>query len=119
MSDMSGMPTPITPAGMYLEVWHDPQDATLAPTGAWTIKCVAVVPEWRGRGIAKALLSAVLERGSFFGYTDAGIAVTVGNEAARRAYEALGFQLYLSYGTAYFGGAFPGTIKYRRDLTVA
>lgn len=100
----------------YEAVWSDPQDTTLGPTAPWTIECVAVVPEARGRGVARALLRALLDRGCALGHSAAGIAVTVGNEPARRVYEALGFQMYVTYGAAYFDGAFPGTIKYRVGL---
>jgi ribosomal protein S18 acetylase RimI-like enzyme len=100
----------------YEAVWSDPQDTTLAPTAPWTIECVAVVPDARGRGVARALLRALLDRGRALGHTAAGIAVTRGNEPAQRVYEALGFQMYVTYGAAYFDGAFPGTIKYRVGL---
>jgi GNAT superfamily N-acetyltransferase len=100
----------------YEAVWSDPQDPTLAPTAPWTIECVAVVPDARGRGVAKRLLHAVLDRGRTLGHAAAGIAVTVGNEPARRVYEGLGFQMYMTYGAAYFDNAFPGTIKYRVTL---
>jgi GNAT superfamily N-acetyltransferase len=100
----------------YQAVWSDPQDTTLAPTAPWTIECVAVVPAARGRGVARTLLRGLLDRGRALGHTAAGIAVTLGNEPARRVYEALGFQMYVSYGTAYFDNAFPGTIKYRLPL---
>ncbi len=100
----------------YLAVWSDPQDVALAASAPWTIECVAVIPEARGRGVAKVLLEALLERGRALGHTSAGIAVTIGNEPARRAYEAVGFQMYVTYGAAYFGGAFPGTIKYQLSL---
>jgi ribosomal protein S18 acetylase RimI-like enzyme len=100
----------------YEAVWSDAQESTLAPTAPWTIECVAVVPEARGQGVAKALLRALLDRGRALGHRTAGIAVTLGNEPARRVYEALGFQMYVTYGAAYFDGAYPGTIKYRVDL---
>lgn len=100
----------------YEAVWSDPQDTTLAPSAPWTIECVAVVPEARCQGVAKTLLRALLDRGRALGHSAAGIAVTLGNEPARRVYEALGFQMYVTYGAAYFGDAFPGTIKYRVGL---
>jgi GNAT superfamily N-acetyltransferase len=100
----------------YEAVWSDPQDTTLAPSAPWTIECVAVVPEARGQGVAKTLLRTLLDRGRARGHNAAGIAVTLGNEPARRVYEALGFQMYVTYGAAYFDGAFPGTIKYRVGL---
>jgi ribosomal protein S18 acetylase RimI-like enzyme len=101
----------------YEAVWSDPQDPTLAPLAPWTIECVAVVPEARGRGVARALLRTLLERGRAAGHAAAGIAVTLGNEPARRVYEALGFEIYVTYGAAYFDGAFAGTIKYRLGLS--
>lgn len=100
----------------YEAVWHDPQDVSLAPCASWIIECVAVVPEARGRGVAKTLLRALLEEGKQQGHTHAGISVTLGNEAAQKVYEAIGFQMYITYGAAYFEGAFPGTIKYRLRL---
>lgn len=100
----------------YEAVWSDPQDPTLAASAPWIIECVAVVPEARGRGVARALLRRLLDRGRAAGHAAAGIAVTLGNEPARRVYEALGFQMYVTYGAAYFDGAFPGTIKYRLKL---
>lgn len=100
----------------YEAVWSDPRDITLAPSAPWTIERVAVIPEARGRGVAQYLLRALLDRGQTLGHAAAGIAVTLGNEPARRVYEAVGFQLYVSYGAAYFDGNFPGTIKYRVPL---
>jgi hypothetical protein len=58
----------------------------------------------------------MLDRGRALGHGAAGIAVTLGNEPARRVYEGLGFQMYVTYGAAYFDDAFPGTIKYRVKL---
>jgi ribosomal protein S18 acetylase RimI-like enzyme len=98
----------------YEQVWQDPQDVTLAPTASWTIECVAVKAAVRGRGIGKQLLEAVIAAGQAQGHTHTGIAVTIGNEAAQKLYEAVGFAMVVTYGAAYFNGAFPGTIKYRR-----
>lgn len=100
----------------YEAVWHDPHDPTLAPCAPWIIECVAVVPEARGRGVAKTLLSALLAAGVDQGHRQAGISVTLGNIPAQKVYEAVGFQMYLTYGAEYFDGAFPGTIKYRLRL---
>ncbi len=100
----------------YAAVWSDPRDLTLAPSAPWTIECVAVIPEARGQGVAKTLMRALLERGQALGHPAAGIAVTLGNAPAQRVYEAVGFQMYVTYGAAYFNDAFPGTIKYRKAL---
>ncbi|MDZ4763528.1 MAG: GNAT family N-acetyltransferase [Chloroflexota bacterium] len=100
----------------YEAVWSDPHDPTLAPSASWIIECVAVVPAARGKGMAKRLLRAILDAGKQQGHTRAGISVTMGNDAAQGLYEALGFQMYMTYGTDYFDGQFPGTIKYRMRL---
>ena len=100
----------------YQNVWADPRDPSLASQAPWIIECVAVVPEQRGRGIARVLLNAILDKGRRLGHSHAGISVTHGNEPARRVYEAMGFKLYLDYGAEYFEGAFPGTTKYRMRL---
>lgn len=100
----------------YEGVWSDPKDPTLAPHTSWIIESVAVVPEKRGQGLVTKLLGALLEEGRRLGHTYAGISVTNGNDAAQRAYEKAGFQMYLSYGSDYFDSAFPGTTKYRRTL---
>lgn len=100
----------------YTAVWSDPHDTTLAPSAPWIIECVAVVPEYRGRGVAKHLMRALLAEGTRLGATHAGISVTMGNDAAQRVYEGVGFQMYMTYGSEYFDGAFPGTIKYRAKL---
>jgi ribosomal protein S18 acetylase RimI-like enzyme len=100
----------------YEGVWSDPLDPTLAPAADWVIECVAVVPEARGRGVAKQLMQALLDEGRRRGHSHAAIAVTAGNAAAQRVYEGVGFRMYISYGADYFDDAFPGTIKYRRNL---
>lgn len=101
----------------YEQVWADPLGGTLAPQAPWILECIAVKPQARGRRLTRPLLHALLHEGRRLGHAAAGISVTTGNIAAQRAYEAVGFELYLSYGAAYFGGAFPGTTKYWMNLT--
>jgi len=100
----------------YQNVWADPRDPSLAPQAPWIIECVAVVSDQRGRGVVRVLLNAILDEGRRRGHSHAGISVTHGNEPARRVYEAVGFKLYLDYGSEYFDGYFPGTTKYRMQL---
>jgi len=100
----------------YAAVWSDPQDISIAPAAQWTIECVATKPEYRGRGAAKQVIRELLDEGQRLGFSHAGISVTVGNESAQRAYEALGFKMYVTYGSEYFNDQYPGTIKYRRRL---
>lgn len=102
---------------MYENVWADPLDSTLAPAAPWIIECVAVLPEMRGKGVARRLMQALIEEGRVRGHSHAGISVTTGNDAAQRVYEAVGFQMYMAYGTEYFDGQFPGTTKYRLRLS--
>lgn len=97
----------------YEQVWSDPLEVTLAPHAPWIIECVAVVPEARGRGLTRRLLNALVAEGKRLGHVTVGISVTTGNIPAGRAYESFGFRPYLTYGADYFGGAFPGTTKYR------
>lgn len=101
----------------YQSVWRDPQDVTIAASAPWTIECVAVIPEARGRGIGRQLLGAIIQAGKAHGHSHVGIAVTIGNEPAQKLYEGLGFKPYVTYWAAYFEEQFPGTAKYRMALT--
>jgi ribosomal protein S18 acetylase RimI-like enzyme len=96
---------------------NDPQPIFFMPQADWMIEFVAVLPEARGRGLAKVLLRAILEEGRSRGHTHAGIAVINGNEIARRTYESLGFRPYQSYYAEYFEGTFPGITKFRMALS--
>lgn len=60
---------------------------------AWVIEWVATRPEHRGRGLVRALLDAMLERGRARGHRQAQIAVLIGNTPAQRAYEGVGFKV--------------------------
>ena len=64
-----------------------------ADEDAWIIEWVATRPELRGRGLVKALLHAVLERGRERGHRQSQIAVLIGNTPAQRAYEGVGFRV--------------------------
>lgn len=56
------------------------------------IGAMYVAPEARGTGVGKALMEAVLEQArAMDGVEDVVLAVTVGNEDARRLYERSGF----------------------------
>jgi ribosomal protein S18 acetylase RimI-like enzyme len=52
---------------------------------------LAVVPEYRGRGIGKALLRAAIELAGADGVSTLSLSVETGNERARRLYERAGF----------------------------
>jgi len=100
----------------YELVWPHPMDETLKPSGAWTIECVAVKPEYQGQGIGRKLLEAILEAGRQKGHRTAGISVTIGNQAAESLYKSVGFDHYITYWAAYAGGEYPGSHKFTKML---
>ncbi len=54
-----------------------------------------VLPPWRGKGIARALMHAAIEHASQRGnVTVVQLEVTLGNEAAIKLYESLGFKQF-------------------------
>ena len=57
----------------------------------WHINNLAVRPEWRGQGLARALLDHVLREASGLGATRAGLEIRRSNDIARRLYEGMGF----------------------------
>lgn len=61
---------------------------------AWVIEWVATKPEYRGRGLVRALLHAILDRGKVAGHKQSQIAVLIGNTPAQRAYEGVGFRVH-------------------------
>jgi ribosomal protein S18 acetylase RimI-like enzyme len=95
----------------------DPQPAYFAPSGDWLIEYVAVLPEFRGQGLVKVLLAAVLAKGRSLGCRFAGISIVNGNEIAAHAYERLRFQRYQTFHANYFDDEFPGMTKFRRRLS--
>jgi ribosomal protein S18 acetylase RimI-like enzyme len=62
-----------------------------SPEGTWVIEWVAAKPEARGKGVARRLLTEILERGRAAGYSDVQISVLMGNTPAQTAYERVGF----------------------------
>ena len=63
-----------------------------SPPGVWTIEWVAALPEARGKGLARALLLEILERGRAAGYESSQISYLIGNTPAVTAYERVGFE---------------------------
>ena len=63
-----------------------------SPPGVWVVEWVAATPAARGKGVANALLRAILERGRATGYTRAQIGYLIGNTPAQTAYERVGFE---------------------------
>jgi ribosomal-protein-alanine N-acetyltransferase len=79
---------------------------TLFAAGNLDVVTVAVAPEWRRRGIARALLDALRAEGDVESST---LEVRVDNVAARRLYEAMG---YVAVGTRkrYYEGRVDATL---------
>lgn len=59
--------------------------------GDGEVNNVAVEPEFRGRGIAKALMTELIRQGEAMGITAFTLEVRTGNAAAIHVYESLGF----------------------------
>ena len=59
--------------------------------GEGEITNVAVLAEYRGRGLAREMLSRLLAEGEVAGITDFTLEVRAGNAAAIHLYESLGF----------------------------
>ena len=72
------------------------------PPGCWTIDHVATVPEWQGRGLARAVLERAIERGRNAGFQQSKLDVFSGNAIARALYEKLGFSLSATFGEDVF-----------------
>lgn len=56
---------------------------------------LAVQPDWRGRGVGRALLNVAQERAEALGCCKLTLEVLCGNHSARRTYEAFGFENYV------------------------
>jgi ribosomal protein S18 acetylase RimI-like enzyme len=102
----------------YSANWPDPQgNFLLLPQASWIIESVAVVPAERGKGLVKPLMKALFDKGRQRGHSSVGITVANGNVSAQKAYERMGFQMYVSFGPAFFGEeGFNGYTKYKMQL---
>jgi ubiquinone biosynthesis protein Coq4/ribosomal protein S18 acetylase RimI-like enzyme len=105
----------------YTQFWGgDLQPIFFKPQAPWIIENVAVLPEARGRGLAKILLKALLEKGRSRCCDRAGITIINGNQQARHTYESIGFQPYQTFHSSYFADSFdiefPGITKFTLHL---
>jgi GNAT superfamily N-acetyltransferase len=75
---------------------EDPSDITVMPEARahLYVSDLVVVPDWRGRGVAGALLAETERHGRALGLTQMTIGVLAVNHSARRAYEKSGFEEY-------------------------
>jgi GNAT superfamily N-acetyltransferase len=89
-----------------------------APADRWVVEWVALQPAARGKGVAAALLRAVLDRGRAAGFSRAQITYLIGNHPARRAYERVGFVAVDEKRDPQFEAVFgrPGTVRMWMDL---
>jgi ribosomal protein S18 acetylase RimI-like enzyme len=62
------------------------------PEGSWGIELVGVLPGFRGRGVAGALLAHAVDQGRMAGHKLTSVVFEIGNDAAQRAYERAGFR---------------------------
>ncbi len=86
--------------------------------GAWTIDSVATLPEFRRQGIVSRLLEEMLEKGRQQGFKLAQIKMYIGNIAAQRAYEKLGFKVLDEIRDPHFEDRIgsPGMLRLVRNL---
>jgi len=73
---------------------------------AWGIENVAVLPEFRGKGVIDRLFEHVLEEGRMKGFKHAQIICLIGNEQGQHAFERNGFQVMLQKTNPDFEGLF-------------
>ena len=66
------------------------EDETSA--GEFYLDSLAVLPQWRGRGVGGALLSAARDRAFAAGYERVGLIVDFANPRAEALYNSLGFE---------------------------
>lgn len=89
-----------------------------APEDHWVVEWVATLPEYRGRGLVKRLLEEMLDRGRTRGFARAQISVLIGNTAAERAYQGVGFRKFDDRTHPAFESAIgePGLRRMRMNL---
>jgi GNAT superfamily N-acetyltransferase len=67
------------------------------PDGACEIKRMFVVPEWRGRGVARRLLRALEQRAHILGYTVLRLDTGPRQAVAQRLYESEGYRAIANF----------------------
>jgi translation initiation factor 4G len=92
--------------------------ATTGEENCWTIENVATKPEFRGRGIAAALIRHMLDGMGESGPKRAQISFLIGNEPAERCYRSCGFVFAEDKTAKEFEAAMgvPGLRRMARDL---
>lgn len=92
--------------------------ATTGEDDCWTIENVATRPQFRGRGVARALIAHMLDEMRRSGPRRAQISFLMGNAPAEHCYRACGFQFAEDKTAAEFEAAMgvPGIRRLARDL---
>lgn len=92
--------------------------ATTGEDDCWTIENVATAVEFRGQGVAQALIGHMLEAMRRRGPNQAQISFLIGNEPAEHCYRACGFQFAEDKTAAEFEAAMglPGLRRLAREL---
>lgn len=88
------------------------------PPATWIVENVAARADLRRRGLVGALLERALERGRERGFAQAQISCLIGNDAAQRAYEKVGFAVVEELRDADFEAMLgaPGFSRMTRSL---
>jgi ribosomal protein S18 acetylase RimI-like enzyme len=88
------------------------------PPDCWVVEWVATRAEFRGRGLVRSLLEAILEEGRRRGFGQAQISLLLENHPAQRAYESAGFKVEEEKRHPLFEETFgsPGMLRMMRAL---
>jgi translation initiation factor 4G len=88
------------------------------PADLWIVEWVATLPDYRGRGLANALLLEIFEQGREAGFSRSQIGYFLGNTPARNAYEAVGYKYVDEYRHPDWEAALgcPGVARMHLDL---
>jgi ribosomal protein S18 acetylase RimI-like enzyme len=87
----------------------------LVPQAPAIVETVAVLPAFRGLRLGDRLMAALKADAAARGFEALGVMVVAGNAAAERLYRRH-FDPFITYHAAYFGGVFPGIVKFRAAL---
>jgi GNAT superfamily N-acetyltransferase len=90
------------PHGVFIIGWAGDEPVCCGgvkrlPDGACEVKRMFVVPEWRGRGIARRLLHALEERARSLGYTVLRLDTGPRQAGAQRLYESEGYRAIANF----------------------
>jgi ribosomal protein S18 acetylase RimI-like enzyme len=118
-AEMEALPGPYAPpdgAILLADVHEKPAGVVavrpLDEEGACEMKRLYVMPECRGRGIGRALASAIIEKARTLGYNTMRLDTVASMTAARRLYRSLAFE----ERDAYYHNPLPNVVYMERSL---